>query len=277
MEPIPLCVRVAAPLSELVALLLVVAVGGVGLYVAGLFLLHFYDAVSHNTEAPPNHAYWRAFWREWWCVTASLLSYPLGLFVPAAAQVYDPNGCPPVVFVHGYARNRACFFVLYWRLRRYGHKNLYPVNLLPTTASISTMGEQLAKKVEEISALCGGQRVIAVCHSMGGLAIRSCLLQRPETPVAKVITLGTPHAGTRTAYLAPGESCRQSRPGSAFLAEIKAELNVPTVCLYSKLDDVILPPVSAAWGNRVVAFDELGHLSLLYSVEVCDIVLHELT
>jgi hypothetical protein len=72
-----------------------------------------------------------------------------------------------------------------------------------------------------------GQTVDVVGHSMGGLVIRYALAQvergHPDFPesllVEDVVTLATPHAGTRYALACAAvyRQCAQMRPGSAFL------------------------------------------------------------
>jgi len=276
MEPIPLCVSRSPGASTFAALVLFVGALSLGVWVALGFVLHYYDAVRSGEPVAAGRIYVRAFVHEWISELAEALSYPLGVFWPAGAQRFDPDGGPPVVFVPGYGRNRGIFFVLYWRLRRYGYRNLYPLSIGATTTSIIDLGDRLTTQIEAISLLTGGQKVVAVCHSMGGLVLRSSLKRRPETSVAKMITLGTPHNGTRLAHLGVGESCRQMRPGSAFLAELKPGPAVPCVCLYSRLDNTVIPAISAALGDKVIAFEDLGHGTLLYAVEVFDMVLHEL-
>lgn len=276
MEPIPVCLSSGPGAWTFAALVVVVCAIGFGAWVALGFVLHYYDASNRGEPIAAGRVYVRAFFYEWIAELAETLCYPLGLVWPTGPQGFDPNGGPPVVFVPGYGRNRGIFFVLYWRLRRYGYRNLYPLSLGATTTSIVELGDTLATQIESISRLAGGQKVVAVCHSMGGLVLRSSLKRRPETPVAKMITLGTPHNGTRLAHLGVGESSRQMRPGSAFLAELKPGPAVPCVCLYSRLDNTVIPAVSAALGDKVIAFEDLGHGTLLYAVEVFDMVLHEL-
>lgn len=42
-------------------------------------------------------------------------------------------------------------------------------------------------------------QVHIVCHSLGGLVVRQLLVQAPELPIGRIVTLGTPHAGSRVA------------------------------------------------------------------------------
>jgi hypothetical protein len=66
------------------------------------------------------------------------------------------------------------------------------------------------------------------------------------------------------------------RPGSAFLAQLRGELPIPCVALYSQIDNVVIPAVSGAWGNKIMKFANLGHVSFLYSADVFNILLSEL-
>jgi pimeloyl-ACP methyl ester carboxylesterase len=57
---------------------------------------------------------------------------------------------------------------------------------------IAACGARLAQDI----AVSGSRSVALLAHSMGGLVARAALAQRGDLPVARVITLGTPHEGT---------------------------------------------------------------------------------
>lgn len=126
---------------------------------------------------------------------------------------------------------------------------------------------EIGAAVEELLQASGGSRAAVVAHSMGGLALRSYLLQGGDERVETAIFAGTPHAGTWVAYLAWGAGGPQMRPGSAFLRELAAQPlpeRVKAWCLRTPLDLRILPGRSA-WleGAGCVTVRALRHQWLL--------------
>ena len=90
----------------------------------------------------------------------------------------------------------------------------------PPLASIDVFADQVAAKVDAILAATGAARVAIVGHSMGGLVARAYLRRYGSHKVSLVMTLGTPHHGSVHAWLFPGTSLAQLRPGNAWLAEL---------------------------------------------------------
>jgi triacylglycerol lipase len=107
-----------------------------------------------------------------------------------------------------------------------------------------------------------------VAHSMGGLAVRHLFSAHPRSArrIHRVICLGSPHAGTRTAWLGWGIGAREMRPGSEFLSKLPR--GVPEgsdfVNIRAPLDLRILPGSSTELaGARNFQVPCLGHRDLL--------------
>jgi len=63
------------------------------------------------------------------------------------------------------------------------------------------------------------------------------------------------------------------RPRSPLLAELAScEEGVCVTSIWSRADNVIVPPENAALGKGDVVFEDLGHMALLLSPRVADIV-----
>jgi pimeloyl-ACP methyl ester carboxylesterase len=107
---------------------------------------------------------------------------------------------------------------------------------------------------------------------MGGLVSRAYLRRHGAARVAKLVTLGSPHHGSRLAVLGLGENGRQMIPGSAWLAGLNAPGAVPlpeTVSLYSCQDNYVMPQDSSVLdGARVVPLAGIGHLEMAFSPEI---------
>ena len=185
-----------------------------------------------------------------------------------------------VLLLHGYICNSG----IWASMRRFLEANGVPAythDLEPVYAGIDDYVPGLARRIEDICRATGAQRLVVVAHSMGGLAARACLSARGSDRVAKLITLGTPHHGTRTAPMGLGPNARQMEPGSAWLESLaRAEsLGIPVLItsIYSSDDNVVVPQDSSVLDQaRNVRLSGIGHVSLPFSRIVQEAVLKEI-
>ena len=118
--------------------------------------------------------------------------------------------------------------------------------------------------------------VALVGHSMGGLVARAYLRRYGSGKVRWLLTLGTPHHGSVHAWLFPGVSLAQLRPGSAWLAELNRDEGKPFamrfVSLWSWHDSMVAPQASSRLGGAVnVELDGIGHNALLGDSDVFEL------
>lgn len=205
---------------------------------------------------------------------------------PEGPTVLDPSVAEvPIVLVHGWIHNRSAFLGMARALRRAGFRHIHAFDHNPLVYDIPEVAGMLAAEVERVRSITGAERVMVVGHSMGGLVARY-YVQRlgGDAAVDTVITLGTPHRGTYAAHLAPGAAGPQMRPGSPILRVLEESARptaVRWIAVYSDLDLLILPAVSAklvhpALRAHNVKVPDLGHLSLLMSGEVLRVVVDHL-
>ncbi|MFG2940666.1 esterase/lipase family protein [Streptomyces sp. NPDC048282] len=182
------------------------------------------------------------------------------------------RAAPPVVLLHGFIDNRSVFVLLRRALAQHGGQRVESLNYSPLTCDIRTAAELLGRHIEEICERTGSDRVDIVGHSLGGLIARY-YVQRlgGDLRVGTLVTLGTPHAGTRVAPLADAHPIvRQMRPGS----EVIEELTRPApgcrtrfVSFWSDLD-ALMEPVETARIDHPdldatnVQVTGIGHLAL---------------
>ncbi|MFE0189048.1 esterase/lipase family protein [Streptomyces sp. NPDC058989] len=213
-----------------------------------------------------------------------LLLYPTG--IPRERPLPRPTGTadapvllptegrarPPVLLLHGFIDNRSVFVLLRRSLRRHGWRHVEALNYSPLTCDLRRAAELLGRHVEEVCVRTGHRRVDLVGHSLGGLIARY-YVQRlgGDARVRMLVTLGTPHSGTRVAPLMSAHPLvRQMRPDS----EVIAELSLPAprcrtrwVAFWSEEDQVMVPATTAridhpdliAQNVRVLG---VGHLAL---------------
>ncbi|MGH8970908.1 MAG: lipase family alpha/beta hydrolase, partial [Actinomycetes bacterium] len=177
----------------------------------------------------------------------------------------------PILLVHGLVDNRSIFTLLRRGLRRRGFGRVLSLNYSPLTRDVRLAAETLSERVELLCAETGFERLHLIGHSMGGLIARY-YVQRlgGDARVHTLVTLGTPHGGTRPAHLVPHRLGRQLRPGSdvvAELAEPAPGCRTRFLAVWSDLDQMIVPKRAARIDHpdlaaRNVLVRGVGHMSL---------------
>lgn len=222
-----------------------------------------------------------------------LAAYPLGMVprrhppgprvhaAPATARtarVADPaTAGMPVVLVHGYVHNRSAFLVMSRALKRAGFRWVHGLAYNPLVDDVPASAAMLATEVERVLAASGASACQIVGHSMGGIVARYYVQELGgEDTTDTVVTLGSPHRGTFTAYLGPGRAAAQLRPGSPFLRRLEETARpsaVRWISYYSDMDLTIVPAANAKLAHPAlqatnVRLCDTGHLSLLLSGRV---------
>ncbi|MDQ0788703.1 triacylglycerol lipase [Streptomyces sp. B3I8] len=182
------------------------------------------------------------------------------------------SSSPPVVLLHGFVDNRSAFVLLRRSLARSGHRRIESLNYSPLTCDIRVAAELLGRHVEDLLARTGQGHVDVVGHSLGGLIARY-YVQRlgGDLRVRTLVTLGTPHSGTRVAPLADAHPIvRQMRPHSAVLEELRRPApgcRTRFVSFWSDLDRLMVPVETACIDHpdltaQNVRVTGIGHLAL---------------
>lgn len=224
-------------------------------------------------------------------VTAHAALYPLGLVADkAGAGPGDRRGLAglspvqrglvvsdieaaetPIVLVHGMVDNRSIFTVLRRSLRRRGFHRVLAINYSPLTSDVRIAADNLAERVESVCEENGFERIHLIGHSMGGLVARYYVQRLAgDDRVQTLVTLGTPHGGTASAYLIPHRLGRQLRPDSDLVAELAEPApgcRTRFLAVWSDLDQLIVPKRAARVDHpdldaRNVLVRGVGHMSL---------------
>lgn len=213
-----------------------------------------------------------------------LLLYPAGIIqerrgsgrpaLPTAdgAAQLPAEAKPPVVLLHGFIDNRSVFLLLRRSLAQHGREQIESLNYSPLTCDIRTAAELLGRQVEQVCARTGSAQVDVVGHSLGGLIARY-YVQRlgGDRRVRTLVTLGTPHSGTRVARLANAHPIvRQMRPGSPVLEELAQPApgcRTHFVAFWSDLDHIMDPLEAACIAHPDltavnIRVSGVGHLAL---------------
>jgi pimeloyl-ACP methyl ester carboxylesterase len=210
-------------------------------------------------------------------------------------DVADP-GVPqdrpgPVLLIPGYGGSPVALESLAARLRAEGRTAT--VVELPGDGTGDLREAARAVSAAADAALAGGApSVDVVGYSAGGVVARIWAADLGGAEQARrIVTLGSPHAGTDVARfalaLAPGAcptACQQLVPGSPLLTELPAAPDGPVwTSVWSSVDQVVTPPDSARLGGAtnieiqaVCADDRAEHGQLPTDPAVVGVVLRAL-
>jgi len=186
-------------------------------------------------------------------------------------QVQTRQQAYPVLLVPGYAEPSWYFmYGIYRDLKKQGWA-VEGLNLFPNFASAEEQALKVQARIEQMRQRYGVDKIDLVVHSFGGLISRYYIQEMGGTAtVRNLVTIATPHHGTYSAYLGPGESAVQLRPDSDFLKKLNAQgYAYPPVrytSIWSNVDEIVLPPSNAVMPDSEVHYVPwTGHLTIMFS------------
>lgn len=196
----------------------------------------------------------------------------------------DFTNCPrPVLMLYGFLATRQSFEILEHRMRRdqfcVWSMNLGGWQQAFNTDAIDVLAEKVRDKVERLYQRFPNMGPLSIIgHSKGGL-IGSYYVKRlgGDKRVKNLITLGSPHNGSASAYFGIAayglisRSIWQLTPMSPFIRRLKTGAfprDVRVTSIYSKADRVNAFPSCI--------LEEGGHVPNVFNVEVGDVVHREL-
>lgn len=197
----------------------------------------------------------------------------------AAKPVKNQVTVDPVVMVHGYTGSSSSYDSMKDWLMSEGwpESHLHAIQYSNTTGSNIPNAEELSQFIDQVLKKTKADKVDIIAHSMGGLSTRYYIKNLDGSKVDDVITLGSPHHGTDSAYFGWfTEGAREMMPGSTFLTELNSGDESPDgtdtssviqyTSIYSSSDTVINPYTSSILdGARNVEISGVSHNGLLTS------------
>jgi triacylglycerol lipase len=184
----------------------------------------------------------------------------------------SPADRTPIIFVHGLYHNHTAWYLYLRWFRRWGWSHMKAINLRGKFRSIHEFARILADEVEKVMAESQSDQVDLVGQSMGGLVIRSYLAEgSSQAKIRRVVTLGSPHRGTKLAVFGLGQAAKEMVPGSAFLESLNQGVQIPEggrfYAIYTIVDNMILPNESTklTWdGVKNLETRIVNHVGLAY-------------
>ena len=211
---------------------------------------------------------------EWGAALAVTALRPVGFFPLPGAKVHGPR---PVIVLHGYAMNRANFVPLAYRMAKAGIGPIVGFEYW-TLGRTAAAARQLGWFVDQVRATTGAAQVDLVGHSMGGVVGRYYVtLGGGDGPVHRLITIGSPHAGTEVSKIGVGHPTRELVAGSALLARVAAArppVHTRITAIWSRADAMV--PGGDVPNAEMIRYDDLGHVALLASRRVARDVIERL-
>lgn len=176
----------------------------------------------------------------------------------------------PVLLIHGFLCNRAVWQPLEMRLQAAGFGPVVAVNLEPLFTDIDLHTRHVEPIARELQRKSNGARVTIIAHSMGGLVARSLLRKVGRGVIAQVITVASPHHGTRLIQALRSPAARQMTPNSSWLLALNSSQEwhfpVPVASIYSLEDNLVTPARSAHLpGAQIHELHGIGHVGMLSS------------
>ncbi|MBN2053740.1 alpha/beta fold hydrolase [bacterium] len=205
----------------------------------------------------------------------SILLGAVLLSQPFRGRIHRSGQGPLVVVVHGYMGSWMNFMCIMRRLVKAGF-SVIGVDLGFDSPDVATQADRLGKTLDAVE---GPAATPVLCaHSMGGLVSRYFANNLARGRVRGIITLGTPHSGTRMSRFATPPARRDLAVNAEVQARLgsPADLGCPVLTIYSTFDQLVVPWTAARLPEPAEEFvvADLGHETLLVDSHCLDIIVN---
>ncbi|SMC22838.1 Alpha/beta hydrolase family protein [Desulfacinum hydrothermale DSM 13146] len=192
----------------------------------------------------------------------------------------DPEASEPVIFlVHGLYHNRSAWWLLRRRLVRAGFRDVVTFEYSSWKRDFQGIAAQLIQSVQQVHTQAPQRPLVLVGHSLGGLLCRAAARRLSGLPIGGIVTLGSPHQGSRLAVFAFGRLGRSLRYRGPLIQGLQGDdpsVPYPRIALASPVDNMVLPmealvPVDDHW--QLEWTQPVSHVAMLYHPGVLSRVL----
>jgi triacylglycerol lipase len=204
-----------------------------------------------------------------------LVTYPLGYVRSFWKPRQIDSSQPVIVLTHGLYHNASAWLLFKFRLQRAGYRNIFVMNYRSFFTSFDGALDGFSRFMQEVVATVPNQPVYLIGHSLGGLISRVYAERSHEGEApAGVITLGTPHQGSKMAAFGVGKlAAGLIYRGPLFqeLERISGRLPCAGTALYSPVDNLVMPSdgLKASYtGWTYLETCPVSHVAMLYSQSI---------
>lgn len=200
-----------------------------------------------------------------------ILFYPFGYLRRFLHSPFDPEcALPPVILVHGLYHNSSAWTLYRLWLRQAGFKNVHTLNYSSFRRSFHDILKQLDDLARDVAGRFEGKPIVLIGHSLGGLLCRAYSERCDGAPIEAVVTLGTPHHGSKLAVLGIGRLAQSLAYRGPLITELEQQPSrcaMPRLAIHSPLDNMVLPndalhPTEPQWESRECP--PMSHVAMLF-------------
>lgn len=239
----------------------------------GGFVRHALAQREGTKENPqPFRGYRDAILGELAARIRTLAAWPRALLHDPPSPHHDPEQGPPIVLVPDAHLPWTTLAPIRALLTGNGFTNVHILDTRGIGGSLDRFGEQVRARLVAITEQAGSQAIV-VGHGAAGLALRWAIDHGEAHRVGHLVTIGTPHAGTKTPDRFARSLADDLVPGARALSNLDEDLLIASTAIFSHLDDAIHPAHSAWWGDQGIAVPGVGHLGLVWNERSTKIVL----
>jgi pimeloyl-ACP methyl ester carboxylesterase len=239
----------------------------------------------YESACGPHRAYLERLSRgrlTWWLLRgifqgfASILLvclfFPLGFMRSwRHPRARDQCSLPPVVLVHGLYHNASGWLLYRFWLKRAGFRKVYGFNYSSFGVSFEDVVARFGRFVEEVEVENPGQAPVLIGHSLGGVVARA-FADAPDHAgrVKALVTLGSPHGGSKLAALSLGRLGQSLLYGGPLFEQLKrapAPVGSHRLAIFSPMDTMVLPLEGLKIhdpGWKQLETSPVGHVGLLF-------------
>lgn len=193
----------------------------------------------------------------------NFLTYPWGFIGGRPYSNPSPKiEHPPILLVHGYGLNRLSMFFVSLYLKNKGYPHIWSINHPVYKDDILLFAEELDQKIRWYCHITQQPNVTIIAHSMGGI-VSAIAHKQHNSPIHKLVTLGTPWRGTKMHMLGIGKHVKQMAPEHPVIKNLSVP-KIPHLAIWTKQDWILLPNENAIREElNHISVEHIGHFGLL--------------
>jgi triacylglycerol lipase len=226
----------------------------------------------------------KGIWSSYLSFLLTIALYPTSFW----RRLWQPElarGCslPPVILVHGLYHNVSAWTLYRRWLKAAGFANIYVMGYSSWNQTFQQLLERLEQVLAEVREGFPDTPPLLIGHSLGGLLCRALVQSVGDSAkIAGVITLGTPHQGSKLAALGLGKLAKSLIYHGPLIEELEQKGttdDTPRVAIYSPLDNMVLPnhalqATSPGWVHQETS--PISHVAMLYHRQTAELVIEYL-
>lgn len=211
-------------------------------------------------------------------VALVLVTFPLGWLGRRSRCSETQGSHPPVLLIHGLYHNAGAWLFYRRWLKRAGYFCVDTFQYSSWGTSFDELTGDLVGVIDGLYVRCG-KPVILIGHSLGGLLARACA-QDPSSrgKIGALVTLGSPHQGSKLAALALGGLGRSLIHRGPLIAAMERRTTppfLPRLAVVSPVDNMVLPNEAMRVSGEEWEYHHtppISHVSMLYHAPTSGVV-----